>query len=291
MLGVPYDYGMLTPGNRQGPSRPSRGPQAIRNAIVYRYQDLLTGAVAGGRFDVQDGAEYLKGVTMADCGDVNIMPGADVRANFERITRVVQELAARDALVVAIGGDHSISFPAGRGMERYGPFDVVMFDAHADFADELNGSKLSHASNLRRLSELPFVEQVSMVGLRVVTKKDYDDAIAHGVKIVTSRRMIEIGADAAIAEVVRPGRNLYVSIDVDVLDSGLLPDTAYAEPDGIPFRLLQQALHATSRSGRVIGFDICELCGDATGGSSARTSAWILTHFLGAITSQQTWRQ
>ena len=289
MLGVPYDYGMLTPGNRQGIGRQSRGPQAVRNAIVYRYVDLLTGAAAGGRYDVQDDAEYLKGVTMADCGDVNIIPGADVRENFDRMTEVARQIDASGALVAAIGGDHSISYPICRGMERHGPIDVVLFDAHADFADELNGSKLSHASNLRRQSELTWVEQCSMVGLRVVTKQDYLDAREHGVKIVTSRRLTEIGAERGIAEVMRPGKKVYLSIDVDILDVGILPDTSYAEPDGITFRLLEQSLWALASRCEIVGFDICELCGDVPSGSSARVTAWILVRLLSAITSQPTW--
>jgi agmatinase len=280
LIGVPYDFGTVVPGMRTGSSR---GPLAVRNATTYYYTDRGTGEAAVGRYDVQDDRTYLKGVTIADCGDVNIVAGADVGENFGRITDAVRTLVSRGAVVGAIGGDHSISFPVGRGMEAHGEIDVVHFDAHADFADELNGSRFSHASNLRRLSELPFVKHISIVGLRVVTKRDHDDALAYGCRIATSRRMNEIGGAAAVDEVVSPAKNIYVSIDTDVLDASIVPGTMLPEPDGISYRTLMQALWRVAAKGRVVGFDLVELSSHDASGASARTTSWILTHFLSAI--------
>ena len=282
LIGVPYDFGTVVPGMRTGSSR---SPLAVRNATTYYYTDRGTGEVAVGRYDINDDRMYLKGVTIADCGDVNIVAGADVGENFGRITEVVRTLVSRGAIVGAIGGDHSVSFPVGRGMEAHGDIDVVHFDAHADFADELNGSRLSHASNLRRLSELPFVKSISIVGLRVVTKKDHDDAVAYGCRIVTSRRMNEIGGAAAVDEVVPPAKKIYVSIDTDVLDSSIVPGTMLPEPEGISYRTLMQALWRVCEKGRVVGFDLVELSSQDTSGTSARITSWLLTHFLSGITA------
>ena len=95
---------------------------------------------------------------MADVGDVAIQ-GSDVEGNFDRITETVRRIVERGSLPVAVGGDHSISYPLGRGMEAAGPIDVVHLDAHADFMDELDGARFTGASEMRRLSELPFVRQ------------------------------------------------------------------------------------------------------------------------------------
>ena len=83
--------------------------------------------------------------------------GPTPRRNYARITGAARTIAERGALLVAIGGDHSISYPLGRGMEPLGEFDVVHVDAHTDFIDELDGARLTGASQLRRLAELPFV--------------------------------------------------------------------------------------------------------------------------------------
>jgi len=284
MLGVPYDFGTIIPRLRQGTSR---GPNAVRDAHTYSYFDRKTNEPAAGWFDVEDGEEYLKGVTMADCGDVEIM-GAEVERNLDRITDVVKRMVARDSLVGAIGGDHSISFPVGRGMERYEDIDVVHFDAHADFSDEVGGARYTHGSQLRRLSELPFVKNIAMIGLRRCTKEVYEEALDRDCRIITSRKMIEQGAKSSVNEAVRPGRYIYVSIDTDVLDLAIIPGTTIPEPEGISYQLLRRALWQVCAKGRIVGFDIVELSPPHdVGGVSARVTSWILTHFLSAITATQ----
>ena len=65
LLGVPYDFGTSIPWIRTGSSQ---GPAAIRAARTYSYYDRETGEAAAGWFNVDDETDYLKGVTMADCG-------------------------------------------------------------------------------------------------------------------------------------------------------------------------------------------------------------------------------
>ena len=69
---------------------------------------------------------------MADVGDVAIQ-GSQVEANFDRMTEVMRRITERGALPVAVGGDHSVSFPLARGMQPVGEIDVVYLDGHADF--------------------------------------------------------------------------------------------------------------------------------------------------------------
>lgn len=282
LLGVPYDFGTIVPHLRSGSSR---GPDATRDGLSYSYYDLETGEPAAGWFDVEDEEEYLKGVTMADCGNISIMAG-EIGGNLDRITTVVDKLAKRDALVVAVGGDHSISFPVGRGMERYEKVDVVHFDAHHDFSDEVNGSKFSHGSQLRRLSELPFVNNITMIGLRRCSKEVFNEAKNMGVNIVTSRKLMEEGPVSAVERSVRPAKYLYVSVDTDILDVGLMPGTCLPEPEGIPYQLLRQAFSEVCKKGNIMGFDVVELSPPHDfGGVTAHVTSWLLTHFLSAISA------
>ena len=59
-------------------------------------------------------------------------------------------------------------------MEPLGEFDVVHVDAHTDFLDELDGARLTGASQLRRLAELPFVGTVTALGVRNVERAEVD---------------------------------------------------------------------------------------------------------------------
>ena len=81
-----------------------------------------------GWYDVEADRDYLTGVTMADVGDV-LIQGSDTKGNYARITGAAASIARRGALLAAIGGDHSISYPLGLGMEPLGAFDVVHVDA------------------------------------------------------------------------------------------------------------------------------------------------------------------
>jgi agmatinase len=287
-LGVPYDGGTPQPGI---PTGQRAGPAAVRQASGEQlHYPRSTGAErdpgAEGWYDVEADRDYLVGVTMADVGDVAIQ-GSDTEANYERITGAARGIADRGALMVAIGGDHSISYPLGRGMEPLGEFDVVHVDAHADCLDELGGAKLTGASQLRRLAELPFVGTVAALGVRNVDREEVDGLRELGGRWATSLDVIERGAEDVVRETVPEADALYASIDLDVLDASIAPGHSLPEPGGISYRQLRAVLIEVARRGRVIGFDIVELnpARDPSG-ITARVAAWIATHFLSEIFDQ-----
>ena len=108
---------------------------------------------AEGWYDVEADRDYLSGVRMVDDGDVAIQR-SDTEANYGRITSAAQAIFEQGALLVALGGDHSISYPLGRGLRPPGEFDVVHIDAHTDSLDDLDGARRTGARQLRRLAEL-----------------------------------------------------------------------------------------------------------------------------------------
>ncbi len=284
-LGVPYDGGTPEPGL---PTGQRGGPAAAREATQAQlYYPPSAGAGddpgAEGWYDVEADRDYLAGVTMADVGDVAIQ-GSDTEGNYSRITGAARGIAERGALMVAIGGDHSISYPLGRGMEPLGEFDVVHVDAHTDFLDERDGSRLTGASQLRRLAELPFVGTVTALGIRNVDRAEVDGMRELGGRWATCLEVLERGADQVVPETVPEADRLYVSIDLDVLDSSIAPGHSLQEPGGLSYRELRAILVEVARRGQVIGFDVVELnpARDPSGATS-RVATWIITHFLSEI--------
>jgi agmatinase len=236
-----------------------------------------------GWYDVESGRDHLAGVTMADAGDVAIQ-GSDTAANYERISGAARAIAGRGALMVAVGGDHSISYPLGLGLEALGPFDVVHVDAHADFLDELGGSRLTGASQLRRLAELPFTGTVSALGLRNVDRAEVDGLRELGGRWATTRDVLDRGPAAVVRETVPEAGALYVSIDLDVLDASVAPGHSLPEPGGLGYRELRALLAEVARRGRVIGVDVVELNPALDpSGVTARVAAWTITHLLSEI--------
>ena len=274
-LGVPYDAGTPQPGNRTGQSA---GPAAVRLSSWEQFGYGEAGAE--GWYDVETDREHLVGVTMADVGDVAIQGSDDVR-NFARITEVVRRIAQRGALLAAVGGDHSISFPLGRGMAATHELDVVHIDAHADFLDDLDGARFTGASQLRRLAELPSVRSVTALGVRNVAKAEVAGMRELGSRWATTHDLIDRGAAAVVPGLVPDGGALYVSIDLDVLDLSLVPGTTLPEPGGLSYRQLRSVLAEVARRGRVVGFDIAELNPPHDpSNATARLASWIVTHFL-----------
>jgi agmatinase len=288
-LGVPYDAGTPEPGL---PTGQRAGPAAARDAShdQFSYPPVIAGESdpgAEGWYDVEADRDHLAGVTMADVGDVAIQ-GSDTDGNYRRITGAAQGIAERGALMAAIGGDHSISYPLGRGMEPLGPFDVVHVDAHADFLDELGGSRLTGASQLRRLAELPYVGTVTALGIRNVDRTEIDGMRELGGRWASSLDVIERGGADVVRGIVPEAESLYVSIDLDVLDSSIAPGHSLPEPGGLSYRQLRAILVEVARRGRVIGFDVVELnpARDPSG-ATARVATWIVTHFLSEIFAQR----
>ena len=291
-LGVPYDLGSqswIRSGQKAGPS-------AARlqswNTLYYRWPpNAEASGGAFGWYDVETDRLYLDGVTMADVGDVAIV-GADIEYNLGLITTAARRVIQSGALVVAVGGDHSISFPVGRGMEPLGPIDVVHIDSHTDFADNsasggAQGSRYTHGSQVRRLSELPFVRSITEIGLRNAWRDEVYALRDAGITYATTLDVITRGPAGVVQEMVPKTGNLYVSIDIDVLDLPLVPGTTVPEPGGLSYRQLRELLAEIARQGRVIGFDIVELNPpyDPTG-ATARIVSWLITHFLAEIFDQ-----
>jgi agmatinase len=278
-IGVPTDQGVIIPHLRSGAFA---GPRLVRETRT-RLRETRPDGTSAGWFDIETERHYLEGVRLADCGDV-LIAGGDVQLSQARTTAAVRKIAERGALAVAVGGDHSISFPVGRGVaEAHSTVDVVHLDAHPDFADSIYGSKLQHGSQLRRLRELPTIGQITALGLRSVDRDQYEDMKRLGVGFASTRALLEEGPRAVVDRLVRPAEKLYVSIDIDVLDSGLVPATTLPEPGGISYRQLREMLAAIATKGRIVGFDIVETSAAQTDLATAMTTAWLIIHFLTAI--------
>jgi agmatinase len=193
-------------------------------------------------------------------------------------------IAERGALMAAVGGDHSITYPLGRGMEPLGEIDVVNVDAHADFVDDMPGGRLSGASQIRRLAELPFVRSVTELGLRNAEREEVDGMRELGARWATTADVLERGGAAVARDLVPESDALYVSIDIDVLDPSVVPGTTLPEPGGLSYRRLRELLAGVAGRGRVVGFDVVELNPPHdVGTNTARVVAWIITHFLSEI--------
>jgi agmatinase len=295
LLGVPYDQGSLIPYCRVGQSQ---GPNAVRTNPTFFY--------GGNPFDgppdatkpcvgfvcVDDGKEYLRGVTMADIGDIVISPG-DIKAFINTTTAVARRIAERGAVLVSVGGDHSIAFPLVRGMEPWGTLEVIQFDAHFDTRDTVGGSRYSHSSPIHRISELAFVERVTQFGIRnFASRESLAMADKIGSVVVPAAEMHAKGPARAVTERAPVGKNVYLTIDTDFFDWSIVPGTVLPEPGGFTLQEFRECVQAIASRSNIVGFDVVclnPLVDTAWyGGVTTRLVSYVMAYTLGDVFAART---
>jgi agmatinase len=253
LLGVPFDQGTTNrPGARFGPN-------ALRDVRVYEYFSPFEPdpQPAGGLYDVDLDREVLKGVQMADLGDINVAP-ANVDLAFERLTRTVGRLVEKGVLPVVIGGDHTITFPVVRALHRFSPLGIIHLDAHLDYTHDYQGVLYYHGSPLRRCAELPFVGPISHIGIRSVRRAPLEEARRRGNLVLSADRFRRLGPQQAAA-LIPPSPFLYITLDIDVLDPTVAPGTGTPVVGGLTYLEVRDFLRAVVSKGKVVGVDLVEV--------------------------------
>ncbi|MCS6895203.1 MAG: arginase family protein [Bacteroidia bacterium] len=186
------------------------------------------------------------------------------------VERKVREALANLKAFGIIGGDHSVPLGAHYALREGKPYGVLHIDAHADLRSSYEGLRYSHATILYHVSQSPTVERIVAVGIRDWAREeaDYARSLYPRLTVYEMRRLAQASFRGrpwmeTVSEIVSmlPQR-VYVSIDVDTLDVGYVPNTGTPVPGGLRYEELFYLLEAIPHSGRtIIGFDICETGG------------------------------
>lgn len=189
-------------------------------------------------------------------------PSDDPAVAVAEIAAAVAESAATGRLVVALGGEHTISAGVNHGLLEAlgGPLTVVQLDAHSDLRASYDGTPFSHACVARRILEDPRVEQVLQLGVRSVAAEEVAFARASDGRVRTwyAEAIHDGGWREEFVARVR-GRRVHLTIDVDGLDPGIVPATGTPEPDGLSWREALDIIATTGAEGSIIGIDCAEL--------------------------------
>lgn len=249
-LGIPFDQATgFRPGTRFG-------PRAIRDISV-RLSSLSAGDNAG-YYDLRSGKTRAT-CSFVDTGDVDILPLLWER-NFDLITQFVSTILSKRALPLIVGGDHSVSFPILRAYAGHEPITVVQFDAHLDYRDDAAGVRFGHGNVLRRIHELPFVEQVVSLGIRSLrTRREDREAHQQHGNVLVPAWDIHVQGPEAISALLPQGRNVYVTFDIDALDPGIAPGTGTPEVGGLSYEQARRLLELVITRNRLVGFDMVEV--------------------------------
>ncbi|MFP4173420.1 MAG: agmatinase [Candidatus Hydrogenedentota bacterium] len=238
LLPIPFD---LTSTWGKGADE---GPQALLEASEYlEFYDPETGTEV-----------YRRGI--ATCAQVIAVDSESMIADGRAATGQILEAGK---LPITLGGEHSVSQgPVEAAARHYPELSVLQLDAHSDRRDSYEGSRYNHACIISRIKETVKPPVVS-VGVRSMDSSELpsvrEDEVYYASEIQKSATWLEESVDLLRDDV-------YVTIDLDVLDPSQMPATGTPEPGGLDWYEVTGLLKTLARRKRVVGFDIVELCPD-----------------------------
>jgi agmatinase len=210
------------------------------------------------------------------------------QAMLDKIRREVQPWVAQGKLVLALGGEHTITLALLQAMQtRYPDLTVVALDAHADLRDSYDGSKHSHACVLRRVYELG--RPLTLIGTRSYSQEEYQLLrVAPRLKVFPAREMAAPeGFQVALEHLRNINGPVYLTIDLDALDPGIMPGVGTPEPGGLTYRQVLAIIETLAQRGPIIGLDLVELAPIPGIRVSEFTAARLLYKALGYIYHQR----
>ncbi|NLV18452.1 MAG: agmatinase [Bacteroidetes bacterium] len=258
ILPVPYD---ATSTWMKGSDK---GPEAIMEASVnLEFYNIET------KTEV-----HRKGIYTAE----PVMTGGSPEELVLAVRNRVSDILGDNKFPVIVGGNHTVSIGSVRAFsERFDDLCVLQLDAHADMRQQYEGSSLNHACVMSRVVEMvPAVQ----VGIRSVAAEELpfirQDRIFYAHELYHDSTLYDNAANL-------PCSNVYVTIDLDVLDPSIMPSTGTPEPGGLDYYRMMHFLRDVTRKRNIVGFDIVELCPAPVNKAPDFTAAKIIYQFLSYI--------
>ena len=180
---------------------------------------------------------------------------AGPEAMVQRVRRAVASCIAPGRTVGVLGGEHSVTAGSVRAhLDAYPTLSVLYLDAHADLRDEYQGTQWGHASAARRVWDLC---PVALAGVRSLCLEERDFIRHNNIPVwPCPTDGSALPADDIIAAL---GDDVYVSVDLDVLDPSVMSAVGTPEPGGLNWAQVTSLLRSVAEAKRIVGFDVCEL--------------------------------
>ncbi|UCD74179.1 MAG: agmatinase [Phycisphaerales bacterium] len=215
----------------------AKGPARIRQFLHAGSMNMWT----------EGGLELSEEDRFRDLGDLKLPEGI---AAIRRIEAATAALLERGVKVLALGGDHSITYPIIRAYAaKYDDLTILQLDAHPDLYDEYAGSRYSHACPFARVMEENLVRRLVQVGIRATNEHLREQAERFGLEIIEMRSWR-----------AEPTLNLegplYLSMDMDVFDPSVAPGVSHHEPGGPGAREVLALIHRIDVP--IVGADLVE---------------------------------
>lgn len=263
ILGVPFD---ITSTYRTGARF---APLAVRDASI----NIETYSF---RSDID-----IENIRMHDTGDLNIT--SDTQETLRRLEQVTKELIDAKKIPVLIGGEHTITLGSARAVGKN--YVVLDFDAHLDLRNEYMKLKTSHTTFMRRINEQTRPSKIIEIGTRAVCREELTYAKKAGINFITTQQIRKQGVEKTLETILSMlcnTKEIYLTVDMDVLDPAFAPAVQNPEPDGLCASMFYDLLEGVCDD-RIVAFDVVEVTPPYDNGVTSVQAAKTIFEIISAV--------
>ncbi len=203
-------------------------------------------------YDIETGSEiYKKGIHTAKA-----ITAVNARTMVDKVRQKVSNALINKKFVVILGGEHTVSLGTIQAHAAFfNNFSILHLDAHSDMRDSYEGDKYSHACIMARAREI--TGNIVSVGIRSSDSSELKNINKQNTFYASTIHH----SKTWIKQVVKKlSQNVYITIDLDVFDSSVMPSTGTPEPGGLGWYGVLDLLEIVSKNKNIVGFDVVELC-------------------------------
>jgi len=183
----------------------------------------------------------------------------NVKKALSTMSKINQEILEKNLFPMTLGGEHSITPGCiAPFAKRFKNICLLHFDAHADLRESYNGEKFSHASAIRRCLDYPNISVISF-GIRNISKEEIPFLNRNLKRIKIFWAKDKNKWDLNKFKKLIKNKTVYITFDVDGLDSGIMPATGTPEPGGLFWDETLDIIRIAAKNSNIVGADLNEL--------------------------------
>ena len=251
MLGMPFDGTVsYRPGSRFAPEQIRLASWGLEEYSPY--------------FD-----KHLEDCNFHDVGDLEF-PLGNTKKSLDVIEENVRQIYKDGKRVFGIGGEHLVTLPEIKAVsEFYKDLAIVHFDAHTDLREEYMGEEMSHSAVIRHSSKIVGAENLRQIGIRSGMKEEFE-FMKNNNTLATKYSDLD----------ALKNKKIFITVDLDVLDTSIMPGTGTPECGGLTFNELIGWFRYL-KDFDIVGADVVELAPDYdTSGASTAVATKVIRELL-----------
>ena len=183
----------------------------------------------------------------------------NIKKALNQISKINEQILNNNLFPLVLGGEHSIT-PGCLApfVKKYKKICLLHFDAHADLRESYNGNRFSHASAIKRCLDYKNVSVVSF-GIRNISSSEisYLKKNNSRIKIFWAKDKNKWNLEE-FKKIIK-NKTVYLTFDVDGLDSSIMPATGTPEPGGLLWDETLNIIKIAAKNSNIVGADINEL--------------------------------